>query len=87
LVDSNADSKNKDLNLINFQDLPVCYNTQKFEASYKFDSNENMKNLTNKEIVHESYFKSTFILRTFLYKFYILFNLKVINFLRKAFKR
>ena len=55
----NEISIDKNLNVFNFQDLPICYNTENIEASYKFDSlNENFKNLTNKEIVHESYFRS-----------------------------
>lgn len=53
-------NNNKDLNLFNYDNLPVCYNTQNLEASYKFDSLEDIKNLTNKEIVHESYFRSIY---------------------------
>jgi hypothetical protein len=61
-TNENSDNKNNkneaDLNLYKYDTLPVCYNTQNLEASYKFDSIENIKNLTNKEIVHESYFIS-----------------------------
>lgn len=50
--------KEKKLNILNYNNLPLCYNTENIQVSVKYENLDNIKNLTNKEIVHESYFLS-----------------------------